>query len=206
MSDQNLMLSDSLNELSKLIDLMEEDADNLTAQQAIGDYIAPVLGSLLAEIEANRQYVLQAADRANLAILMNEKTFLGEILTSIAEHFATIIEELPQDTDPDSKLGVAASEIQDLLATWMSFDIEDDEDDEEFEDGEGLEDAEGLEDDEHDQMILEEAYQEGIGESEEANLAEGSVAFEILKEKIEAAEADRETQEVLEGEVLDAKS
>ena len=198
MSDQNLMLSDSLNELSKLIDLMDEDADNLTAQQAIGDYIAPILGSLLAEIEANRQYVLQAADRANLAILMNEKTFLGEILTSIAEHFATVIDELPQDTDPESKLGVAAGEIQDLLATWMSFDIEDEE---EFEEDEGLEDTE-----DDDQRLLEEAYQEGIGESEDANLAEGSVALEILKEKIEAAEADQETQEILEGEVLDAKS
>ena len=198
MSDQNLMLRDSLNELSKLIDLMDEDADNLTAQQAIGDYIAPILGSLLAEIEANRQYVLQAADRANLAILMNEKTFLGEILTSIAEHFATVIDELPQDTDPESKLGVAAGEIQDLLATWMSFDIEDEE---EFEEDEGLEDTE-----DDDQRLLEEAYQEGIGESEDANLAEGSVALEILKEKIEAAEADQETQEILEGEVLDAKS
>ena len=54
---------------------------------------------------------------------MNDKTFTGEILTSIADHFATVLEELPQDTDPDSKLGVALAEIQDLLATWMSFDI-----------------------------------------------------------------------------------
>ena len=129
---------------------------------------------------------------------MNEKTFLGEILTSIAEHFATIIDELPQDTDPDSKLGVAASEIQDLLATWMSFDIEDEE---EFEEDEGLEDTE-----DDDQRLLEEAYQEGIGESEDANLAEGSVALESLKEKIEAAEVNQEAQEILEGEVLDAKS
>lgn len=125
----NMMLTESLVELSKLIELMEEDANNLTAQQAIGDYIAPILGSMLAEIEANRQYVLQAADRANLAILMNEKTFLGEIISSIAEHFATLIEELPEDTDADSKLGVAVTEIQDLIATWMSFDLEDEDDD-----------------------------------------------------------------------------
>ena len=130
----NMMLTESLVELSKLIELMEEDANNLTAQQAIGDYIAPILGSMLAEIEANRQYVLQAADRANLAILMNEKTFLGEIISSIAEHFATLIEELPEDTDADSKLGVAVTEIQDLIATWMSFDLEDEDDDADDED------------------------------------------------------------------------
>jgi len=168
MSETNLMLSESLNELSKLIELMEEDAENLTSQQAIGDYIAPILGSLLAEIEANRQYVLQAADRANLAILMNEKTFLGEILTSIAEHFATVIEELPQDTDPDSKLGVAAIEIQDLLATWMSFDIEEDfEDEEDEEDEEDVEDVgyEGVggEEDAYHAQLVEEEYNEAIG-------------------------------------------
>jgi len=171
MSETNLMLSESLNELSKLIELMEEDAENLTSQQAIGDYIAPILGSLLAEIEANRQYVLQAADRANLAILMNEKTFLGEILTSIAEHFATVIEELPQDTDPDSKLGVAAIEIQDLLATWMSFDIEEDFEDEEDEEGEeDEEDEEGVvdegvggEEDAYHAQLVEEEYNEAIG-------------------------------------------
>ena len=182
MSDQNLMLSDSLNELSKLIDLMDEDADNLTAQQAIGDYIAPILGSLLAEIEANRQYVLQAADRANLAILMNEKTFLGEILTSIAEHFATVIEELPQDTDPESKLGVAASEIQDLLATWMSFDIDENE---EFDEEDDLE--EDLE--------------------EDSSLDGVSAPFEDLVASEEAEETvATEEAEVLEAEVLDAES
>lgn len=188
MSDQNLMLSDSLNELSKLIDLMEEDASNLTAQQAIGDYIAPILGSLLAEIEANRQYVLQAADRANLAILMNEKTFLGEILTSIAEHFATILEELPQDTDPESKLGVAAGEIQDLLATWMSFDIED----EEFDDSDDSDDSDDDDSDDDD--------------SDDESMNELLEHFDSVSSKNEDTESNTEETEVLEGEIVDAES
>lgn len=143
MTDANIGLSESLLELNKLIQLMDEDAANLSVSQAVSDYIAPILESMLAEIEANRQYILQAADRANLAILMNEKTFVGEILANIAEHFATVVDELPGETDPESKLGVAVGEIQDLLATWMSFDlgddgdddVEDDEDDEDGEDG-----------------------------------------------------------------------
>jgi hypothetical protein len=123
MSELNLNLSESIIELGKLIQLMDEDAENLGTSQAINDYIVPILESVVAEVEANRQYILQTADRTNLAYLMNDKTFTGEILTSIADHFATVLEELPQDTDPDSKLGVALAEIQDLLATWMSFDI-----------------------------------------------------------------------------------
>lgn len=138
MSDQNLMMTESIVELSKLINLMDEDAENLSPAQAISDYISPILGSMLAEIEANRQYVLQTADRANLAMMMTEKSFLGEILTNIAEHFSTIVSELPSDTDPNSSLAVAVTEIQDLLATWMSFDSEDEDysEDEEEDDSE----------------------------------------------------------------------
>ena len=51
------------------------------------------------------------------------------MITSIADHFSTIIEELPENIDPESKLGVAVGEIQDLLATWMSFDMSEDEED-----------------------------------------------------------------------------
>jgi len=143
MSDLNLSMSESLMELGKLIQLMDEDAENLSSTQAISDYIVPILESVVGEIEANRQYILQTADRTNLAYLMNEKTFTGEILTSIADHFSTVLEELPQDVDPDSSLGVALGEIQDLLATWMSFEISDeDEDEDEDEDGDGDEDDE----------------------------------------------------------------
>jgi len=166
----NLMLTESLVELGKLIELMEEDADNLTAQQAIGDYIAPILGSMLGEIEANRQYVLQAADRANLAILMTEKTFLGEILTSIAEHFATVIEELPENTDSESKLGVAVTEIQDLIATWMSFDLED-----EDENGEDLDELDASIDD----ALLDGTQEENeTEENQEASVSEEDEVFE----------------------------
>jgi len=168
----NMMLTESLVELSKLIELMEEDANNLTAQQAIGDYIAPILGSMLAEIEANRQYVLQAADRANLAILMNEKTFLGEIISSIAEHFATLIEELPEDTDADSKLGVAVTEIQDLIATWMSFDLEDEDDDTDDDDDGSMDgtDLDGL--------------AEETSEAEEANEDENEDEDEVFEAEV----------------------
>ena len=173
----NMMLTESLVELSKLIELMEEDANNLTAQQAIGDYIAPILGSMLAEIEANRQYVLQAADRANLAILMNEKTFLGEIISSIAEHFATLIEELPEDTDADSKLGVAVTEIQDLIATWMSFDLEDEDEDDDADD------------------------------EDDSSMDGNDLADEVSEETSEAEEADENADEVFEAEVItDAES
>lgn len=123
--------NETLIELQKLVELMDEDSESLDIAQGISDYIAPILQGMLAEIEANRQYVLQTADRANLAILVNEKTFLGEVITSIADHFSTIIEELPKDIESESKLGVAVGEIQDLLATWMSFDMSEDEDEDE---------------------------------------------------------------------------
>lgn len=137
MSDLNLSMSESLMELGKLIQLMDEDANNLNTTQAISDYIVPILESVVGEIEANRQYILQTADRTNLAYLMNEKTFTGEILTSIADHFGTVLEELPQDVDPESSLGVALGEIQDLLATWMSFDISEEEDEDAIDDFDG---------------------------------------------------------------------
>ena len=142
MSELNLNLSESITELNKLIQLMDEDADNLGTSQAINDYIVPILESVVAEVEANRQYILQTADRTNLAYLMNEKTFTGEILTSIADHFATVLDELPQDTDPESKLGVALAEIQDLLATWMSFEVSEDDDIAEDDTAEGEDTAE----------------------------------------------------------------
>jgi hypothetical protein len=126
--------NETIIELQKLVELMDEDSGSLDMSQGISDYIAPILQGMLAEIEANRQYVLQTADRANLAILVNEKTFLGEVVTSIADHFSTIIEELPENIDPESKLGVAVGEIQDLLATWMSFDMSEDEEDDSEED------------------------------------------------------------------------
>lgn len=125
-------LNESINELGKLVLLMDEDASSLNVAQALQDYLAPILGSMLEEIKANRNYVVQTADRANIAMMMNEKTLLGEILTSIAEHFVTILGELPEDIAEDSKLGVAVAEVQGLLSTWMTLaDFEEDEDEEE---------------------------------------------------------------------------
>ncbi len=178
MSELNLTLSESITELGKLIQLMDEDAENLGTSQAINDYIVPILESVVAEVEANRQYILQTADRTNLAYLMNEKTFTGEILTSIADHFATVLEELPQDTEPESKLGVALAEIQDLLATWMSFDVS--EEDEVLE-----EEDEVLEDEDE------------VLEDEDEVLAEG----EEISSSDEAEDALEEI-EVVQGEVV----
>lgn len=169
MSELNVNLSESITELGKLIQLMDEDADNLGTSQAINDYIVPILESVVAEIEANRQYILQTADRTNLAYLMNEKTFTGEILTSIADHFATVLDELPQDTDPESKLGVALAEIQDLLATWMSFDVSE-EDEDVSEDEDMSEDAE---------VALDETPNaETAQASEEVEVVEGEIVIE----------------------------
>ena len=127
MSDE-MSLNESIVELNKLILLMEEDAGSLDVQQSLQDYLAPILGSILAEIEANRNYIVQTADRANLAMMMNEKTLLGEILAAIAENFATILGELPA-YEEDSKLGAAVAEVQGLLHTWMSFEDEESDDD-----------------------------------------------------------------------------
>ena len=170
MSELNLNLSESINELGKLIQLMDEDAENLGTSQAINDYIVPILESVVAEVEANRQYILQTADRTNLAYLMNEKTFTGEILTSIADHFATVLDELPQDTDPESKLGVALAEIQDLLATWMSFDVSEEDEDPSEEDEDPSEDAE---------PVLDETLDADIAQtSEEIEVVRGEIVID----------------------------
>ena len=132
----NYNVMDSLEELRKLIQLLDADAQTLNVSQAITDYIAPILDSMISEIEVNRQYTVQTNDRVSLALMMAEKTFLGDILTSIADHFGTVIDELPADTAADSALGVAVGEIQDLLATWMSFDLGEDTDEDDDEDGE----------------------------------------------------------------------
>lgn len=150
MTDLNYALTESLVELRKLIQMMDEDAPNLSMSQAISDYIAPILDSMISEIEVNRQYAVQTNDRVSLALMMSEKTFLGDILTNIAEHFATVVEEVPSDTDPESKLGVALGEIQDLLATWMSFDLSEDEDEDEDGGDDGDEEDDGADADEGD--------------------------------------------------------
>jgi len=134
--------TDSISEIYKLIQLMDEDASSLKLSQVVGDYISPILISLVAEIDANRQLLLQTEASVRLAMLMTEKTFLGDILGGIAEHFTTMLDELPAEIAEDSKLGVAVGEIHELLATWMSFepiplDIEFAEDDEDDEDDEG---------------------------------------------------------------------
>ena len=171
MSELNLTLSESITELGKLIQLMDEDAENLGTSQAINDYIVPILESVVAEVEANRQYILQTADRTNLAYLMNEKTFTGEILTSIADHFATVLEELPQDTDPESKLGVALAEIQDLLATWMSFDVS--EEDEVLEDEAIADEAEATA--EGEEISSSDEFEDAL---EEIEVVQGEVVIE----------------------------
>lgn len=140
MTDFNVSLNESIEELRKLIQLMDDDAKNLTMEQAVSDYIAPILDSMLSEIAVNRQYTVQTNDRVSLALMMAEKTFLGDILTSIAEHFSTIVDELPEDTDSDSKIGVAVMEVQDLLATWMSFDLSDEDEGDEGDEDDGDED------------------------------------------------------------------
>ena len=149
--------------------MMDEDAGTLTPVTLISDYVAPILDSMVSEIEMNRQAVIQTNDRVSLALMMAEKTFLGDILTSIAEHFSTVVEELPEEVDPESKMGVAVVEIQDLLATWMSFDLEDEDISDDFEDGE-----------------LEEEYDDTEeGElSEEDNVVESEVSdTEVLEEE-----------------------
>ena len=149
----NNNMNDSIQELHKLIQLVDEDSSNIDLSQAISDYLVPILTSMLGEIEANRQYILQNADRTNLAILMSEKTFLGEILTGIADHFSTIAEAL-KDTPADSKLGVALAETHDLLATWMSFDISDDDDsDDDDSDDDDSDDEDDSDDDDSDDDI-----------------------------------------------------
>jgi len=151
--------SESIAELNKLIELMDEDAGQLTTAQAVSDYIVPILSSMLGEIEASRELIVSTADRASLAILLNEKTFMGEIITAVAEHFVTLMEEVSPTLNPESKAAVAMSEIQDLLATWMSFNMESSEgEDEDGDDDEG-EDDEG--DDGEDD---EEGADEGEGE------------------------------------------
>ena len=142
------LINESIVELRKLIQMMDEDAGTLTPATLISDYVAPILDSMVSEIELNRQAVVQTNDRVSLALMMAEKTFLGDILTSIAEHFSTIVEELPEDTDPESKIGVALGEIQDLLATWMSFELDEESDDEESDDEETVDSEDVSEDSE----------------------------------------------------------
>lgn len=158
MTDTNAnSLNETLFELRKLIEMMDEDASNLSLATLIGDYVAPILDSMVSEIELNRQYTIQTNDRVSLALMMSEKTFLGDVLTNIAEHFSTVIDELPDDTDPESKLGVAVGEIQDLLATWMSFDggADDEDEDGDDEDYDGDESADGSMDESVEGVVLE---------------------------------------------------
>jgi len=165
--------SESIIELGKLIELMDEDAATLNMSQAISDYIVPILSSLLGEVEANRELIVSTADRASLAILLNEKTFMGELVTAIADHFVTISEELSPTIDPESKVGVAMSEIQELLATWMSLNVdaaedvqdEDDEDDDEEGDDEDSDEDDG-EDDEGGDVVAENIEEEKPSEDE----------------------------------------
>jgi hypothetical protein len=159
MTDETLP-TDSISEIYKLIQLMDEDAPNLKLGQIIGDYISPILISLVAEVDANRQHTLQTEASVRLAMLMTEKTFLGDILGGIAEHFTTMLEELPENIQEDSKLGVAVGEIHELLATWMAFepaslDIQFEEDEEDEEGEEGEEDDEETEEDEESDTVVE---------------------------------------------------
>lgn len=151
MSNQNVMSNESIAELYKLISLLDEDASNIDNQQAISDYIVPILTSILGEVEANRQLILQTADRASLALLMTEKTFLGDVLTGVADHFSALLEELPVDlVSSNERVAASVAGIQDLLATWMSFSAddegyedEDDSDEEDSDDGDSDEDGDG---------------------------------------------------------------
>jgi len=169
--NENVNVNESLIELSKLVELLDEDAGSLELQQTIQDYLAPILLSVVAEIDANRQFILATADRSNLAMMMSEKTFLGELITNFAEHFSVVSEHLETLELPEN-VQESYTEIQDLLATWMSFASDEDEDE-----GEDYEfDEEEFEEEEEDDSVasrndqlVEDILSDSSAEGEENN-------------------------------------
>ena len=91
---------------------MEEDSANISINQAIADYVSPILLFMVQEIHANRQYLTSTNDRVSLALLMAEKTFLGDILGGLQSTSRQSF-ELPNRSRVCSRSGVG--EVQDLL-------------------------------------------------------------------------------------------
>ena len=150
-----------MEELNKILELLEEDSGKERSNVLIQDYIVPILQSIVSEISNTQQAVQTVAEVSQLAILTAQRTYVGEILRQISDCFATVLAS--DDIPKEGPAAEALEEVDRLLGAWMEaeqgdFDFqnldEDDEDDEDEDededDGEEGEDGEDGEDGEED--------------------------------------------------------
>ena len=171
-----------MEELVKILELLEEDSGNERSAVLIQDYIVPILQSIVSEITNTQQAVQTVAEVSQLAILTAQRTYVGEILRQLSDNFAIVLASA--DIPKEGPAAEALEEIDRLLGAWIEaehgdFDYQNlDEDEDEDEDEEDDDEDEDDEDDDGDDESGEdddgEDDKDGIEETKQTDTAGGA--------------------------------
>lgn len=128
-----------VDEFSAIVKMLEDDAANLKLEDAIKDYIVPILYALANDSNVIKHNLFKVSESSALALLTSQKTLAGELLAEIANNYVLVqpeVESLSQEAQE------AFANIGALLSSWLEVS---DEEYEEYEEAE--EEDEGEEDD-----------------------------------------------------------
>jgi len=147
-------MNSTLDELVKLIEILDADINSISLEDVVKDYIVPIMKATIAEVAANRQLIQNTAHDTALAMITAQKTYAGEVITQVAELVSVLLDKLK--LDPESEEGQALASIDELLGAWMAFDMADDDGselDDEADDNEDSVEAEVVEDDATEEQV-----------------------------------------------------
>jgi hypothetical protein len=147
-------MNSTLDELVKLIEILDADINSISLEDVVKDYIVPIMKATIAEVAANRQLIQNTAHDTALAMITAQKTYAGEVITQVAELVSVLLDKLK--LDPESEEGQALASIDELLGAWMAFDMADDDGselDDEADDNEASVEAEVVEDDATEEQV-----------------------------------------------------
>jgi hypothetical protein len=160
------MNTNSLSELKKLLDILETDFQQIETDQLLADYILPILGSVVAEVETNRVLSSHNQTLAQISLATSQRTVAGEILSAVADHFSVILDKV--EYEENTEVGNALSEIDSLLGSWITLNEYEDEmlspseDDDDTDDGDLDEDDADSDDDTGSDEVIDTEYAVGV--------------------------------------------
>lgn len=134
-------MNSTLDELVKLIEILDSDINSISLEDVVKDYIVPIMKATIAEVAANRQLIQNTAHDTALAMITAQKTYAGEVISQVAELVSVLLDKLK--LDPNSEEGQALASIDELLGAWMAFDMADDDGSDLADSDEDDEDSEG---------------------------------------------------------------
>ena len=134
MSEQEQLVD----EFGAIVKMLEDDAANLKLEDAIKDYIVPILYALANDSNVIKHNLFKVSESSALALLTSQKTLAGELLAEIANNYVIVQPEVDGLSEEAQE---AFANIGALLSSWLEvsdeeYDDEEDDDDDDIEEEE----------------------------------------------------------------------